>query len=176
MIIRSATPDDAPAIAAVVHAIEALRAFMTQAVEETTQAIASNLERIATSDCSAAYLAEKSQGEIVGYGAVHWTPFLFLPGGEAYVTELFILPSASGKKIGSAILETMVAEATRRGCSRVSLLNNRDSEAYRRSFYKKHGWIERDQMANFILPIRTEPSENQNPEPSSEISAIREIH
>jgi GNAT superfamily N-acetyltransferase len=91
---------------------------------------------------------------IIGYAAVHWVPLLFLAGGEAYVTELFVHPSHSGHGVGSTLLDTIVTEAKRRGCARVSLMNGRDVESYRREFYKKRGWIERSWMANFILRIR----------------------
>ena len=108
---------------------------------------------MAASGSSTTYVIESSEGTIVGYGAVHWVPFLFLAGGEAYVTELFVRPSDTGKGAGSNLLETIVTEAKRRGCARVSLLNGRDVDSYRRSFYKNRGWVERDGMANFILPI-----------------------
>lgn len=153
MKIRLAKQEDAPGIAAVVHAMDELHSVAQQSIETTTKTVSSNLERVSASGFSAAYIAEDSQGEIVGYGAVHWTPFLFLPGGEAYVTELFVRPEDSGKGAGSGILETIVAEAKQRGCSRVTLLNGRDGESYRRSFYTKRGWVERDHMANFILPL-----------------------
>ena len=154
MKIRIAKQEDAPGIAAVVHAMNELRSVAQQSLEVTTMTISSNLERLLESGCSAAFVAEEFQGGIAGYGAVHWTPFLFLPGGEAYVTELFVRPSSSGKNVGSEILETIIAEAGQRGCSRVSLLNGRETESYRRSFYKKRGWVERDRMANFILAIK----------------------
>ena len=157
MKIRLAKQEDAPGIAAVVHAMTELRSVARQSTETTTKTVSSNLERVSSSGCSAAYVAEEFQGEIVGYGAVHWTPFLFLSGGEAYVTELFVRPSASGKGVGSVILETIVADAKQRGCSRITLLNGRDGESYRRSFYTKRGWVERDRMANFILPLTSGP-------------------
>ena len=157
MKIRMASQEDAPGIAAVVHAMNELRSVAGQSFETTTRTVASNLERVSASGCSAAYIAEALQGEIVGYGAVHWTPFLFLAGGEAYVTELFVRPEDSGKGVGSAILATIVAEAKQRGCSRVTLLNGRDGESYRRSFYTKRGWVERDHMANFILSLTNGP-------------------
>lgn len=153
MTIRQATPHDAFAIARVVHAMGDLRAVAQQAPEATAKAIAANLARMVASGGSAAYVAEEPGGKMVGYGAVHWVPFLFFPGGEAYVTELFICPSHSGKGAGTRLLDVIVSEAKKRGCSRVSLLNGRDGEAYRRAFYKKRGWKERERMANFILPL-----------------------
>ena len=157
MSIREATPQDAEGIATVIHAMTELRAVTQHPMKVTAAAVAANLARIASSGTSTAYVAEEEGGTIVGYGAVHWVPFLFLSGGEAYVTELFIHPSASGKGTGSGILGTITAEATKRGCTRLSLLNGRDGESYRRHFYKNRGWQERDRMANFILPIPKQP-------------------
>lgn len=164
MSIREATPQDAEGIATVIHAMPGLGAVTQHPVKVTAAAVAANLARIASSGTSTAYVAEEEGGTIVGYGAVHWVPFLFLSGGEAYVTELFIHPFASRKGAGSEILGTITAEATKRGCARVSLLNGRDGESYRRNFYKNRGWQERDRMANFILPIPKQP-ELEEPDP-----------
>ena len=157
--IRPAGKNDAPGIAAVIHAMEELRAVAVQPVALTAATVGANLGLIQASDGSTAYVAETSAGGIVGYAAVHWVPFLFLPGGEAYVTELFIHPSASAKGIGSAILDAIVGAAKQRGCARVSLLNGRDGASYRRGFYKKRGWVERERMANFILPLAKKPDD-----------------
>lgn len=137
-----------------------LRSVAQQTSEITARTIEVNLKRIETSGSSTAYVAEVPEGTLIGYAAVHWVPFLFLSGGEAYVTELFVRPSHSGKGVGSSFLETIVAESKRRGCARVSLLNGRDVESYHREFYKNRGWIERSGMANFVLPI----TENLNSE------------
>jgi GNAT superfamily N-acetyltransferase len=154
MTIRKAAETDATGIAAVLHAIREVRSVASQSVEETEMTVKTNLRRVLAADYSAAYVAETPAGEIAGYCAVHWVPFLFFKGGEAYVTELFVRPSDSGNGVGTNLLEYLVTEASRRGCSRLSLLNGRDSEAYRRGFYSRRGLIERDRTANFILPLR----------------------
>jgi len=151
MTIREATDRDAPGIAAILITME-ISALASHSLESIVAIIAQNLSRAATSN-STALVAESPQGEITGYCAVHWVPFLFMRGGEAYVTELFIRRSDSGKGVGTMLLDTIVASARRRGCSRLSLLNGRDSDAYRRGFYAKNGWTERDRMANFILRL-----------------------
>ncbi len=96
----------------------------------------------------------RNAGEILGYCAAHWVPLLFLPGGEAYVTELYVRERDSGQGIGSRLLDEVVALATSHGCSRISLLNGRFGQSYRRQFYAKRGWVERSEMANFILPLK----------------------
>jgi GNAT superfamily N-acetyltransferase len=157
MNIRNAGEHDAPGIAAVLHAVGDLRSLVSESAGTTAERVRRNLEAGAASNASTAFVAENTDGEITGYCAVHWVPFLFLPGGEAYVTELFVRPGDAGKGIGSRLLDTVVAEARRRGCSRLTLLNGRDSETYRRNFYAQRGWIERERMANFIFPLANMP-------------------
>ena len=158
MIIRIAHENDAPGIAAIVHAMPELRAVAAGTLEATAEKITRNLGQAITTGTSTAYVAENATGGIAGYCAVHWVPFLFLAGGEAYVTELFVHPEESGRGVGSRLLDTVVGEARRRGCARVSLLNGRNGEAYRRGFYAKRGWTERDRMANFVLNLEAPPA------------------
>jgi N-acetylglutamate synthase-like GNAT family acetyltransferase len=153
MNIRKATEADAPAIASLLHMMVELRRILTGPVEATAANVARNLQAAVHSTTTAIYIAETAEGEITGYCAVHWVPFLFLKGGEAYVTELWVRSQESGKGIGTKLLDLITAEARDRGCSRVSLLNGMDSEAYHRQFYAKRGWTERKRMANFIYPL-----------------------
>jgi GNAT superfamily N-acetyltransferase len=99
------------------------------------------------------YVAETAQGELAGYLSVHWLPYLFLPGPEGYISELFVRPEARGQGIGSRLLEAAREEAEARGCTRLSLLNMRNRESYLRGFYGQHGWEERPDAANFILRL-----------------------
>jgi GNAT superfamily N-acetyltransferase len=152
--IRPGNEHDAAGIAAVLHAMGDLRSLISESVAATAGRVERNLQVAAASGASAAFVAEFTGGEIAGYCAVHWVPFLFFAGGEAYITELFVRPGDLGKGVGSRLLHTVVDEARRRGCSRLTLLNGRDSETYRRNFYAQRGWIERERMANFIFPLR----------------------
>ena len=78
---------------------------------------------------------------------------LRLKGPEGYVSELFIAGSERGKGVGSKLLEAVKEEATKRGCARLMLLNLKNRESYQRGFYKKQGWIEREEVANFVLRL-----------------------
>lgn len=91
---------------------------------------------------------------ILGYASVHWLQYLFLDGPEGFITELFVRTEARGKGIGKALLEIIKEEAGKLNCSRLSLLNGRNSEAYERKFYQNQGFIERDQSANLILKLK----------------------
>jgi GNAT superfamily N-acetyltransferase len=157
MNIRKATERDATGIATLLHGMRDLRSVVTESPFETATKIERNLQTAAASGASSIYVADSPDGHIAGYCAVHWIPFLFFPGGEAYITELFVRPDDSGKGAGTALLNTAVAEARERGCSRLTLLNARDGEAYRRNFYAQRGWIERERMANFIYPLSNLP-------------------
>jgi len=156
MKIRKATEADAAGIAAVLHRMGDLRSILTEPIETTVRNVERNLLQAAASDTSTTYVAETLEGEIAGYCAVHWVPFLFFPGGEAYVTEVFVRPVDRGQGIGTGLLDTVVAEARARGCARLTLLNGRNGESYRRNFYAQRGWVEREGMANFIFPLKAQ--------------------
>jgi GNAT superfamily N-acetyltransferase len=142
-----------------------LRSVVPESIAATAQNVQRNIQQACASATSTAFVAETSEGEIAGYCAVHWVPFLFFPGGEAYVTEVFVRPADSGKGIGSQLLDAVIAEARQRGCTRLSLLNGRDGEAYRRNFYAQRGWVERERMANFIFPLNN-PRKQCTPPPT----------
>jgi GNAT superfamily N-acetyltransferase len=152
-MIRPARIDDARSIAGVQLAVGVIAALRGKTIDEVEgyvrQALAGSLQSPAYN----AYVAEAESGVVVGYCAVHWDPILFFPAPEGHVTELFILPLASGAGLGTALLEVVIAEARRRNCARLSLLNGRDAESYRRQFYRKRGWKERARMATFIFEI-----------------------
>ena len=146
--IRPAAPDDAPQLAALVRALER---FDHLREEPLPEAIARIQAALAGGDERSIHVATSEAGDLVGYVAVHWLPYLILRGPEGFVSELFIAPAARGRGIGSRLLATAVAEARARGCSRLGLLNNRRRESYERGFYAQHGWQERGDMANFVL-------------------------
>ncbi|MDY6865762.1 MAG: GNAT family N-acetyltransferase [Halobacteriota archaeon] len=67
--------------------------------------------------------------------------------------ELSKMGSKRGKGVGHRLLQVVKEEAINRDCSRLSLLDGRDTESYDRSFYKKLGFRERSEMANYIIPL-----------------------
>jgi GNAT superfamily N-acetyltransferase len=92
----------------------------------------------------------EAEGKLAGYASAHWLPNLILGGTEGYISELFVAPDSRGKGIGGALLNDLEAQARVRGCIRLSLLNLRERESYRRGFYAKRGWTERPGAANLI--------------------------
>jgi len=151
--IRAAQPDDAAGIADLIvrlgtfqHHFEGLSTVAIQ------QRVGKHLSFCLADDSHMVFVAVTDR--IVGYAAVHWLPYLFMPGPEGFVSELFIEDTARGQGIGTELLESVKQEAQARGCTRLSLINLRDRESYQRGFYAKLGWQERPDAANFILRLK----------------------
>jgi GNAT superfamily N-acetyltransferase len=144
--IRKGKLGDAAAIATILQELE----WFSHYGELTPDQVGRQLERCLTDDSHSVHIAVTPSGEVVGYGVVHWLPTLFMPGPEGFLTELFVKRSARGRGLGAALLEAVIAEGRRRGCTRLSLLNNRRRESYRRGFYQKQGWQEREDLVNFV--------------------------
>jgi len=153
--IRKAEPADAAGIADVLRSPGLSPRIREEAREVTLDRVAANLARCAADDSHLVLVAETPDGTITGYGAVHWLPYLFLTGGEGYVSELFIHHDFRGQGVGGQLLEAITQEARQRGCARLMLLNMRDRESYQRQFYAKRGWVERADAANFVLQLVT---------------------
>jgi GNAT superfamily N-acetyltransferase len=153
VIVRKARLGDARGIAAILRGLEWITRFDAEPIEATAQRVAHHLELCHADDSHTVYVAESEDGEIAGYAAVHWLPYLLLLGPEGYVSELFIREADRGQGIGTRLLETVKKEAEAHGCARLMLLNMHERESYRRGFYKKRGWEERPDAANFVYPL-----------------------
>jgi len=121
--------------------------------DEAREHVKAQLARCLGDDSHSVYVAEADQGELVGYISTHWIPYLFMRGPEGYVSELFIVDAARAQGIGRRLLDLVEAEARRRGCARLSLVNLRSRESYERQFYIKAGWRERTEAANFVRSL-----------------------
>jgi GNAT superfamily N-acetyltransferase len=148
--IRKANIRDAGAIAGILHGLKWFANLQAASIETTQAQVTRHLELCNADPSHSVYVAEDAAGAIAGYVSVHWLPYLFLTGPEGYISELFVDEAWRGNGIGAQLLETVKAEAKERGCYRLMLINNRTRESYQRAFYKKHGWEERPDMANFV--------------------------
>ncbi|MFA5375592.1 MAG: GNAT family N-acetyltransferase [Dehalococcoidia bacterium] len=152
--IRKAKVEDADGIVEVMKQAGKSVYSMPTPYVTTTEKVAAHIKMCHADKSHTIYVAENESGQIVGYVAAHWLPYLFLDGPEGYLSELFIDESYRGNSIGTKLLETVKEEARKRGCSRLLLLNSRKRESYQRSFYKKHGWTEREEAANFVYNLK----------------------
>lgn len=151
--IRHAQVQDARAITHIIHEIGWFDHLKLESTDITEQRIRRHLALCLADDSHSIFVAENENGKVVGYSSVHYLPYFFLLGPEGYISELFIATEARGQGIGSLLLEQIIAEARRRGCSRLSLINSRTRESYQRKFYEQRGWKERTEVAAFVLPL-----------------------
>ena len=152
--IRTANPDDSNGLARLARNLEFFHELENEPFEVTQNRIAQHLAQCTRDENRAViYVAVTPADQIVGYAAVYWHTYLFHTGAEGYLSELFLSAEARGQGIGSCLLECVEEEARRRGCRRLTLINMRQRESYQREFYKKHGWQERTEAANFVKSL-----------------------
>ncbi|GAC1373894.1 MAG: hypothetical protein NVS2B12_42610 [Ktedonobacteraceae bacterium] len=159
-IIREARLEDSQAIAAILRALGWTEQLKQEPFVDTQAHITSYLERCQREQTHTILVAEHVQGHnsnVVGYVSVHWYPHL-MRGNDGYISELFVHPNATGRGIGSLLLDTIKAYALERNCTRLLLMNRRTRESYTRQFYAKHGWVELRDAAFFSLTLPTSQS------------------
>ena len=88
--------------------------------------------------------------DVVGYIHGEIVTYLLFAGREMLISEVFVMEDARGHGVGSSLIETMEAEAVKQRCFRISVLNSRERESYKRGFYPSLGYEERSATAVFI--------------------------
>jgi GNAT superfamily N-acetyltransferase len=149
MNIRSAQITDARAIAELLCNIDDHPQWKALGVEKLEQTVRDGLgwnnpERLV--------LVAVLEDRLVGYGVVYWQQLLF-SRKEAYISELFVHADANGKGVGTALLRKMESEAVAQRCRRLTLVNFKDVESYRRGFYASRGWTEQENTVRFSLNL-----------------------
>ena len=150
--IGFASRDDVPALARLVadYKIEGMPSTDAAAIAaEAGEQLSKCLDDAA---CRIVFVA-RCGTEACGYAVVHWVPLPILRGTEGYVSDLVVSRAHRGGGLGTALLAAVEAEARRRGCVRLMLNNGKDSEAFERGFYPKHGFAERVRVANFVRSL-----------------------
>jgi GNAT superfamily N-acetyltransferase len=107
-----------------------------------------------------AYLGE-ADGEPVAYAITFHTYSSFLALPTLYLEDLFVLPDARGKGVGSALFRHLVQEAVREGCGRMEWVVL-DWNRVAIDFYERQGarrlteWytyrLDRERMLSLIEP------------------------
>lgn len=106
------------------------------------------LEALITEDDALLLVAEVND-QVVGYIHGEIVTYLLFAGREMLVSELFVKEKARAAGVGKALLGAIEAQAVQRKCFRISVLNSRERESYKRGFYPSLGYEERSQTANF---------------------------
>jgi len=150
--IRQATLSDATALSALVKNLGMFSWMDEEDPQLLRERLTTHLARCLADDSHSVFVAQQDE-QIIGYGLVHWLPYLILRGPEGYISELFVGDESRGAGVGALLLDEMRREAIHRGCFRLSLLNRNSRPSYLRNFYPKNGFVERPDMVNFILPL-----------------------
>lgn len=153
ILIRPALSSDAESISVILRELGWFHNINKESSTVTEARILSHLQLCSRDNSHIVLVAENQSGEVVGYIAVHWLPYLILPGPEGFISELFVRESYRGRGIGHKLLAAVKEQAIARGCSRLMLLNRRDRESYKRGFYQKLGYNERVEFANLVLHL-----------------------
>ncbi len=59
-----------------------------------------------------------------------------------------------GKSTGQKLINELSSIADSKGAVRLMLNNEKNSESYKRSFYKKQDFTEWENFANFVTPVK----------------------
>ncbi|MBI2485878.1 MAG: GNAT family N-acetyltransferase [Deltaproteobacteria bacterium] len=153
--IREARAEDAEAMAIILREIGWSERRNVLPLKEVSKPIAELLRHCEKDKGGHTVLvAVAEKDNVVGFTNVHWVPFVMLGGWKGYVSDVFVSPNASGKGAGKMLVEAVMEEGKRRGCKRLMLTNGKDKTSYKSGFYKKLGWTERPQVANFVYYYR----------------------
>ena len=147
--IRTVRVEDAAAIAKILQELSWFEHINGTPIVETQAAIARRIDQCLRECTHTILIAEHVEQGVIGYVSAHWYPNL-LHGHDGYISELFLLPSATGQGTGRRLLKAIEIEGRRRGCTRLTLINRRGRESYQRGFYKKMGWQESPDSAFFV--------------------------
>ncbi len=107
------------------------------------------LESLTEEDNALLLVAELS-GRVVGYIHGEIVTYLLFAGREMLISEVFVMENVRGQGVGKALIAAIESEAVRRKCFRISVLNSRERESYKRGFYPSLGYSERPHTAIFV--------------------------
>ncbi|HEX19279.1 MAG TPA: N-acetyltransferase [Acidiferrobacteraceae bacterium] len=99
---------------------------------------------------SALLLVAEIDDHVIGYVHGEIIIYLLFAGREMMITEVFVREKARGKGVGKALVTAIENEAVKEKCFRISVLNSRERESYKRGFYPNMGYSEREQTATFV--------------------------
>ncbi len=110
--------------------------------------LAQRLAALITEESALLLVAEHDR-KVVGYVHGEVVTHLLFAGRELAITEVFVIGSARNQGVGKALMAAIESEAAACKCFRISVLNSRERESYRRGFYPSLGYEERPSVVNF---------------------------
>ncbi|KNY05150.1 GNAT family N-acetyltransferase [Microbacterium sp. GCS4] len=134
--IRTATPDDAPRIAELLHAFNTEFDTETPRVEVLTRRLRALLAGPST-------FAVLGGEPAVGVALVTVRPNVWSDGPVALLDEMYVDPSERAGGIGGEILRVVVEACQRLGVAEIEI-NGAGSDADAMRFYERHGFTNGD--------------------------------
>lgn len=96
------------------------------------------------SDPKMGIVVADDEGTIAGYLAYSFRPQLRLLGLSMEIDELSVLSSYRGRGIGADLIEFAKDLAKSKSIKRIILSTNRERDSYKRNFYQKNGFQEKN--------------------------------
>ena len=109
--------------------------------------------KLLITDNSSLTLVALEDGIVIGFINGHICPFPIIMGKECYISDLLIHPGYRGRQTGKMLLNSLEEKSGKLGVKRLMLNNSKDAESYKRSFYAKNGFTERNNFSNFVKEI-----------------------
>lgn len=142
----------------VVKIVELISEYKLESSKEITkddrEEIKNLLKEIICSDNSC-ILAAKDGEKILGYICYHIYNFPLILGKECYISDLLVSSKSRGEGTGKGLIDAVESKAKEKRAIRLILNNPKEALSYKRSFYSKIGFTERDNFANFVKPLST---------------------
>jgi len=134
--IRRAGPEDAPAIARLLHDFNTEYSEPTPGVEALTRHSRQLLE--------AGEMTVLRPGEGPdGISLIRFRPCVWTGGPEAHLQELYVVPPLRGRGIGRALLEATIAASREAGATGLDL-NTGETDTAARGLYESFGFTNRE--------------------------------
>jgi GNAT superfamily N-acetyltransferase len=152
MVIRKVKIDDIPDLIEMIFHYRKVE-FNKEIPESKKADIGIALRKIMNKRGSYPRVYVEKNGDVAGYILYHIHDYPIIMGKEAYISDLLVRIDKRGAGIGSALLEHTERHAKRAGCTRLMLNNPKEGVSYKRDFYKKQGYTERTNFANFVKLI-----------------------
>ncbi|MDH5648614.1 MAG: GNAT family N-acetyltransferase [Gammaproteobacteria bacterium] len=110
------------------------------------------LKSLITED-NALLLVAELNNRVVGYVHGETATYLLFAGREMFVSEVFVVEEARSQGVGKMLMTAIESEAINQKCFRITVMNGRERESYKRGFYPSLGYQERGQTAVFSKRI-----------------------
>jgi ribosomal protein S18 acetylase RimI-like enzyme len=134
--IRRAGPEDAPAIARLLHDFNSEYSEPTPGVE----ALSEHSRRLLEEGEMTVLLAGDGPD---GISLIRFRPCVWTGAPEAHLQELYVVPPLRGNGIGRALLEATIAVAQEAGATGIDL-NTGETDTAARSLYESAGFTNRE--------------------------------